>query len=264
MNNKTAIPTTMLSNPVTRYFFGEGVTSEHTHFEDPFSLSRKVLNCGHARSEVFMFEKRRELREEREQVADLNASGIFRRIVTTHLNGLRKPKPEKICPMGTRHVVSHFPAFNRLFPEGGLQFGKGYGLYWIRPLKVEYTEQGSRGPSEGDRIVSTFWIQFKNGTKGETGFMDLMKGNGGFSRWHIYPSGEVTSADLYPEHRNNHDAFRALMANILQFEIQSEVNDTPRGDIRLTKTQRLMDVQAARQSGAPLPPVVPPNASARQ
>ncbi len=264
MNSKTPIPTTMLSNPVTRYFLGEGVTSEHANFEDPFSLSRKVLNCSHARSEVFMFEKGRELQEEKEQVTDFNASGIFRRIVTAHLNGLKKPKPEKTCHMGTRHVVSHFPAFNRLFQEGGLQFGKGYGLYWVRPLKVEYTAQGSRGPSEGDRIISTFWIQFKNGTKGETGFMDLMKGNGGFSRWHIYPSADVTSADLYSEHRNNHDAFRTLMANILQFEIQSEVNDAPRGDIRLTKTQRRDGVQAAMQSGAALPSVVAPHASKRQ
>ena len=264
MNNEIAIPTTILSNPVTRYFFGEEVASEHARFEDPYSLSRKVLNCAHTRSEAFMFEKGHELREEREQVTDLSASGIFRRIVTAPLNSLRKPRTERPCHMGTKHAVSHFPAFNRLFPEGGLQFGKGYGLYWIRPLKVEYTAQGSRGPSEGDRIISTFWIQFKNGTKGETGFMDLMKGNGGFSRWHIYPSGDVTSADLYSEHRSNHDAFRSLMANILQFEIQSEVDDAPSADIRLTKTHRRKGVQAAGQIAAPLLPFMQTSDSARQ
>jgi len=264
MNNKAAVPTTMLSSPVARYFFGEGVAPEQVLFEDPFSLSRKVLNCGHARSEVFMFERRPHLRKEEEPLTGLHDSGLLRRIVAAPLNGLRKPRPEKRLQMGTKHAISHFPAFKRLFPVGGLQVGKGCGLYWIRPVRVEYTAHGSRGPVEGDRIISTFWIEFKNGTKGETGFMDLMRGNGGFSRWHIYPSGEVTSADLYSEHRNNHDAFRTLMANILQFEIQSEVNDAPRGDIRLAKAQRPMGVQASEQSGAPLHPFVPPSASARQ
>jgi hypothetical protein len=211
-----------------------------------------------------MFEKGCERRRVEEPLTGPHDPGLLRRIVIAPLNGLRKPRPEKTWHMGTKHTISHFSAFKRLFPEGGLQVGKGYGLYWIRPLKVEYTAQGSRGPSEGDRVVSTFWIEFKNGTKGETGFMDLMKGNGGFSRWHIYPSGDVTSSDLYSEHKNNHDAFRTLMANILQFEIQSEVNDAPRGDIRLTKAQRRMAVQADSQSGAPLPPVAQPNASMRQ
>jgi hypothetical protein len=211
-----------------------------------------------------MFEKRREPQEEREQVTNLNASGIFRRMVTAPLNSLRKPRPERTAHVGTKHVVSHFPAFNRLFPKGGLQVGKGYGIYWIRPLKVEYIAHGSRGPSEGDRIISTFWIQFKNGTKGETGFMDLMKRKGGFSRWHIYPSGDVTSADLYSEHRNNHDAFRSLMADILQFEIQSGMRDAPKGDIQPTRTHRHKGVQGASQSAAPLPPFVQADRSTRQ
>jgi len=264
MSDKTPVPRNILNNPVMRYFFGEDVASEAVHFEDPFSLARKVSICGHARSEVFMFEKRQGFQEDREPVTDLNSSGIFRRIVTAHLNGLRKPKPEKTCHMGTRHVVSHFPAFNRVFPHGGLQVGKGYGLYWIRPLKVEYASHGSRGPSEGDRVISTFWIEFKNGTKGETGFMDRMKGDGGFSRWHIYPSGDVRSADLYSEHRNNHDAFRTLMADILQFEIRSEAGEAPRGDRRLTNAQRLKGFQAAGRNPAPRQTVLQTAAPTRQ
>jgi hypothetical protein len=264
MNNKTAISTTILSNPVMQYFFEEEVPSEQRHFEDPFSLSQKVLNCGHAQSEVLMFEKRSETRRGKEQVTDLHVSGIFRRIVTAPLNGLLKPKPEKTSHMGTRHTVLHFPAFKRLFPERGLPVGKGCGLYWISPLKVEYTAHRTRGPSEGDRIISTFWIEFKNGTKGATGFMDLIKANGGFSRWHVYPSGDVTSADLYSDHRNNHDAFRTLMVNILQFEIKSDVANAPSGDIGIIKTQWGKGAQTARQSGASLTPVVPPHAPTQQ
>jgi hypothetical protein len=262
MNNKTAISTAILSNPVMQYFFEKEVPSEQRHFEDPFSLSQKVSNCPHAQSEVFMFEKRSEMRRDKDQGTDLNVSGIFRRFMTAPLNGFMKPKPEKTSHLGIRHTVSHFPAFKRLFPERGLSVGKGCGLYWITPLKVEYTAHSTRKPSQGDRIISTFWIEFKNGTKGETGFMDLVKANGRFSRWHIYPSGDVTSADLYSEHRNNHDAFRTLMANILQFEIKSQ--STTRRDTRIVKTQWRKGVQTMNQSGASFAPIMPPHASTRQ
>lgn len=135
--------------------------------------------------------------------------------------GRKPPRPPRnqafVC--GTKYTVDEFPAFYRSFPQNGLPVGKGKGLYWINPVRVEFKDYDFNGVSSGDELICTFSINFRDGLRGEAGYMDRIKPDGDFSRWHIYPCGDIISADLYQDHRIKHDIFRSLMGKILLGEI---------------------------------------------
>lgn len=141
----------------------------------------------------------------------------------TGLTGKRRPAgQETASENGTKYVLDYFPAFEACFSEKGIAVGSGTGLCRVRPVRVHFKDFDSDGISPGDELTCTFAIQFGDGTREQVGYMDRIKPSLDFSRWHIYPCGDVLSADLYHDHRFKHDMFRTLMGHILEGEIDPD------------------------------------------
>ena len=141
----------------------------------------------------------------------------------TGISGKRpSAEQEKVPRTGIKYALDYFPAFEDCFSGKGMTIGKGSGLCWVRPIRVHFKDFNSDGISPHDELTCTFAIHFKDGLRKQVGYMDRIKPTLGFSRWHIYPSGEVISADLYHDHRFKHDMFRTLMGHILEGEIDPD------------------------------------------
>lgn len=194
--------------------------------ETPFDIYNKMVTCVRTRSSSILpvpgccasFENQPYLKDE----TKLSVREITKRF-WTGLRGKRRPAEQETAPEpGTKYVLDYFPAFEDCFPGKGIAIGKGTGLCWVRPIRVHLKDFASDGISPGDELTCTFAIQFRDGLREQIGYMDRIKPSLDFSRWHIYPCGDVITADLYHDHRFKHDMFRTLMGHILEGEIDPD------------------------------------------
>lgn len=197
--------------------------------ESPFGLFKKILAC--AKTQSFPLTPISVHRSSKEKhLQGTGASG------PSMLPGLKRiwaeirkkwyahhhPNPPQ---PGIKYVLAHFPSFENHFPERGIPVGQGEGLHWIRPIRIEFKDFSSDGITPGDELVCTFSIHFKHDLRGLVGYMDRIKTDKDFSRWHIYPCGDIISSDIYRDHRLKHDLFRTLMGSILLGEIHPDTYD---------------------------------------
>ncbi len=194
--------------------------------ETPFDIFNKMLSCPQTKSSplIAMPDGPGSLKNSQHLTMETKHSVIeLTRKFFAVVRGKRETADrENASQTGTKCVLNHFPAFNRHFPGREIAVGKGSGLCLVSPVRVEFKGLKPNEFSVGDELTCTFAIHFRDGLRGQVGYMDRIKPNREFSRWHIYPCGDVISADLYQDHRLKHDMFRTLMGHILLGEISPE------------------------------------------
>ena len=194
--------------------------------ETPFDIYNRMITCVRTRTSSILpapgYSAPLENEPYLKDKTRLSVREITKRF-WTGLRGKRQPAEQKTAPeTGTKYVLDYFPAFEDLFPGKGIAIGKGTGQCWVRPIRAHFKDFQSDGISSGDELTCTFAILFKDGLREQVGYMDRIKQSLDFSRWHIYPCGDVISADIYDDHRFKHDMFRTLMGHILEGEINPD------------------------------------------
>ncbi|MBW1723535.1 MAG: hypothetical protein JRJ78_15975 [Deltaproteobacteria bacterium] len=211
----------LLREEIAYHFWNQDKSIPGVILEKPFDLYQKISNCPRTITFPLAPDKGR---AGRGALREGDGSRVSRRqrILAGFKGKLQTSRQTERSGSGILYVVEDFPIFDRHFPDLGIAVGKGEGLHWIRPVRTEFKDFQSDGFSPGDELTCSFILQFRDGLRGRVGYMDRIKSSGRFSRWHIYPCGDIISADLYPDHRLKHDLFRTLMAYILYGETHPE------------------------------------------
>ncbi len=214
---------TLLRDGIAFQFWNYSDTIEQESLETPSDLIQKTLTYAQ------IVKRTGRIRDyEQNPSYRLNGGGtqedgsLFsraKRICKVILERLSTPANSAGPAFERHYLIEDFPVFSAHFPQNGIAVGTGNGLHWIRPVRIQFKISGPDGISAGDELTCTFALRFRDGLGGHVGYMDRIKSEGEFSRWHIYPGGDIISADLYRDHRITHDLFRTLMGNILRGEI---------------------------------------------